>query len=81
MLLMKEFQGETLRDVMIRISRRNFVWTSHWTWSGPTHEVDLPCWWLGDNPLRPNSVEFGNHSQVHASKGFDVRCKYPDNWV
>jgi len=24
-------------------------------------EGDLPCEWLGDNPLRPNSAEFGNH--------------------
>jgi len=34
---------------------------SHYTWSSLVHKGNLPCEWLGDNPLRPNSIEFGNH--------------------
>jgi len=30
-------------------------------------EGDLPWEWLGDNPLSPNSAEFGNHH----------KCKLP----
>jgi len=33
---------------------------SLWTRFSHRCEGDLPWEWLGDNPLRPNSVEFGN---------------------
>jgi len=52
---------------------------SHWTWSGPRHKEDLPCWWLDDKPLRPNSTEFRNHPLVKAARGSDVKCMHPDN--
>ena len=34
---------------------------SLWTWSSLICERDLPWEWSGDNPLRPNSAEFGDH--------------------
>jgi len=42
---------------------------SLWTWSSLRREGDLPCEWLGDNPLRPNSAEFGNHHMCMPPRG------------
>jgi len=36
---------------------------------------------LGDNPFRPDSTEFGNHTQVRTTKRSDATYIDPDNWV
>jgi len=45
---------------------------SLWTRFSHRREEDLPWEWLGDNPLCPNSAEFGNR---HRSSHQEIRCR------
>jgi len=45
---------------------------SLWIWLSLRHEGDLPCGWLGDNCLCPNSAKFG---KLHRCKPPRAQCR------